>query len=41
MNMFKLWRTNEIQKIKESKTMGDDEKKNALKTVLNKETDLL
>lgn len=38
---LELWRTNEIQKIKESKTMSEEEKKNALKSVLNKETDLL
>ena len=36
-----LWRTNEIKKIKESKTLNEKDKNNALKAVLNKETDLL
>ena len=38
---MKLWRTNEIQKIKENASISEEERKRLLKHILDKETDLL
>ncbi|EAS01129.2 IQ and ubiquitin-like domain protein (macronuclear) [Tetrahymena thermophila SB210] len=38
---LELWRTNEIQKIKENTSLSEQERKTLLKQILDKETDLL